>query len=138
MEILQAMLTSVVITFWNYDWCWQDDGRHYIRIENFEVIEARIEICDWLERDKLLFTLIHELWHQYWFYAMSLYERELYEDIYERSWENDFYRDYSQNSLKEDFADMFAEFYIWNTPRDWVYKEKLEFIESSIKSLKNR
>lgn len=131
MELLQLLLVSITITVSNFSYCGDDTSWRYIDYWD----KPYIEICP-TEKEYRKFTILHELWHFFWYKYLTEEERETYIDLYNQSYDNDFYRYYSKSIPEEDFADNFALYYLGNkdnTIRGWILEFKIWYIWDLIK-----
>lgn len=135
MPLLTILLLSVPITFWDFDFCDKYDWWHTLSISDDVISENKIEICSekGLTQHQMLFAVLHELGHQYWFLYLSYDEREQYRAL-QTDDRADYYRDYSMTDVEEDFADNFANIMLG---RDWLnksdeYRAKQQFIRDLI------
>lgn len=130
-NLLTILILWVFITFWDFDFCPDIRWKHTISVSNHKVIESYIEVCNWIEDTE--FTVIHELWHNFWYVHMSIYEREQYE-LLQSDFILDYYREFWMSKPTEDFSDNFANIILGRVDPNGTenYRNKIKFIRDLI------
>lgn len=132
MNLLLEIASTVTIAVWNFLFCNSNAWMHYMTIQDDIITDNRIEICEGISNKKQ--TLVHELWHQYWFLYLSINQRNQFRDMQSDNRE-DYISLYSMQNELEDFADIFASIYLWwKQGSSELYKKKEDFIRKLINS----
>lgn len=122
METIYFLLTLIQINFIKCDNSITYEGR-YIQPP------PAIEICI-SDKKQMKESIIHELWHFFYFQFLNEYDQKLWSILYNKSTIDDFVTWYAMSNEYEDFAETFAIIF---TKQKY---DKTELIEKKIKYIK--
>lgn len=122
METIYFLLTLININFIKCDNSITYEGR-YIQPP------PAIEICI-SDKKQMKESIIHELWHFFYFKFLNEYDQKLWSILYNKSTIDDYVTWYAMSNEYEDFAETFAIIF---TKEKY---DKTELIENKIKYIK--
>ena len=113
LELLKLLILQVTIIMLPIDWTLPDNfwkcNDKYIWTYNIQT--KTITVCKW---KKIKYALLHELWHQFWYYNITEEERNKYINLYYQAILRNEKVILENSNYLENFAWDFTYFYLKN------------------------